>query len=82
MKIFLASENKDKVSIIKNALEELHLNVDVMEDKESADFMFELEEYEKSYEEGNHLITKATLIDKSGDEFVGNGPEIHLYETT
>lgn len=110
MKVVLGSSNKDKVEILKNALGQLHLDVEVEGvkvaseitdqplDKEvtlkgsqnrarnariakpDADFYFGLEGGLHDYGEGYHLVTYATLIDKSGNEYIGEGVEIHLPE--
>ncbi|MEK7497548.1 MAG: DUF84 family protein, partial [Patescibacteria group bacterium] len=43
-----------------------------------ADFWFGLEGGLHDWGEGYHLVTYAVLIDKEGNEFVGEGEEIHL----
>lgn len=43
-----------------------------------ADFWIGLEGGLHDYEEGYHLITYACLIDKTDNEFIGQGVEIHL----
>lgn len=110
MKIVLGSSNQDKVEILKKALEQLHLDIEVEGvkvdseitrqplDKETAlqgsqnrarnarkikpdaDLYFGLQGWLHNYGEGYHLVTYATLIDKSGNEHVGEGKEIHLPE--
>jgi inosine/xanthosine triphosphatase len=45
-----------------------------------ADFWLGLEGGLHDYGEGYHLVTIACLINKSGDEFIGEGEEIHLPE--
>ncbi len=110
MKIILGSNNHDKVEIIKKALEQLHLEIEVegvkvaseitdqpldkettlkgsqnrarnaRKAKPNAEFYFGLEGGLHDYGEGYHLVTFATLIDKSGNEYTGEGVEIHLPE--
>lgn len=110
MKVVLGSKNSDKIKILKNALEEIHLGTEVVGieadseitsqplDKETtkkgainrtrnakkeipdADFWFGLEGGLHDYGEGYHLVTYACLISRNGDEFIGEGEEIHLPE--
>lgn len=47
----------------------------------NADFYFGLEGGLHDYGEGYHLVTFATLIDESGNEYVGEGVEMHLPES-
>lgn len=49
--------------------------------KPNVDLYFGLEGGLHDYGEGYHLVTFATLIDKSGNEYVGEGVEIHLPES-
>ncbi len=111
MRIILGSGSEEKIEILKSALKELHLVVEVKGvkvgseipdqplDKETtlkgaknraknaksknpdADFWVGLEGGLHDYGEGYHLVTYACLIDKSGDEYVGEGVEIHLPES-
>jgi len=48
--------------------------------KPDVDFWLGLEGGLHDYGEGYHLVTCAILIDKSGNEYVGEGVEIHLPE--
>ncbi len=48
--------------------------------KPDADFWFGLEGGLHDYGEGYHLVTFACLINKSGNQFIGEGEEIHLPE--
>lgn len=110
MKVVLGSKNSDKIKILKEALKDIYLSVEVVGvhidsgitkqplDKETtkkgainramrakgkkpgADFYFGLEGGLHNYEDGYHLVTYAVLIDKEGDQFIGNGEEIHLPE--
>ena len=104
----LGSKSEEKITILRNALNGLHLDIEVEGvgvdsavpgqplDKEAtrlgainraksarairpkADFWFGLEGGLHDYGEGYHLVTYACLIEKGGEEFIGEGEEIHL----
>ncbi|KKS77707.1 MAG: RNA pyrophosphohydrolase [Candidatus Woesebacteria bacterium GW2011_GWB1_43_14] len=48
--------------------------------KPDADFWIGLEGGLHDYGEGYHLVTFSCLVDQSGDEFIGEGVEVHLPE--
>ncbi len=108
MKVVLGSRSTDKISILKNALKELHLEPEVTGVKvdseittqplnkniilkgaknraknakkveSNADFWFGLEGGLHDYGKGYHLIAFACLVDRSDNEYMGKGIEIHL----
>jgi len=108
MKVVLGSKNKEKLDIVRKALEELHVETEVIAievesevsnqplDIETtkqgarnramnakkmasdADFWIGLEGGLHDYGEGYYLVTYACLVDKNGNEYIGEGEEIQL----